>query len=76
MNGELDTPLVGEHFTVCLDDDGHPITRKVAEMTTAEVVAAIGRLADETEEQPLVTMHTGKQPIFDLDQHGGLCRVR
>jgi hypothetical protein len=53
MNGELGTLLVGERFTVCLDDNGHPITRTVAEMTPAEVVAAIGHLADEAEEQPL-----------------------
>ena len=30
-----------ELFTVCLDDDGHPVQRAVRDMTAGEVIAAI-----------------------------------
>jgi hypothetical protein len=31
-------------FTVCLDDDGHPVQRAVRDMTAGEVIAAIEHL--------------------------------
>jgi hypothetical protein len=37
----------GELFTVCLDDDGHPVQRTVADMTAREVTAAIHHLTVE-----------------------------
>ena len=36
-----------ELFTVCLDDDGHPVLRTVADMTAGEVIAAIDHLTVE-----------------------------
>ena len=33
-----------ELFTVCLDDDGHPVQRVVRDMTAGEVIAAIDHL--------------------------------
>ena len=33
-----------ELFTVCLDDDGHPVQRAVRDMTAGEVIAAIDHL--------------------------------
>ena len=33
-----------ELFTVCLDDDGHPVQRAVRDMTDSEVIAAIDHL--------------------------------
>jgi hypothetical protein len=33
-----------ELFTVCLDDDGHPVQRAVRDMTAGEVIAAIEHL--------------------------------
>jgi hypothetical protein len=33
-----------ELFTVCLDDDGHPVQRTVADMTPDEVSTAIDHL--------------------------------
>jgi hypothetical protein len=36
-----------ELFTVCLDDDGHPVLRTVADMTAGEVIAAINHLTVE-----------------------------
>ena len=31
-------------FTVCLDDDGHPVQRAVRDMTAGEMIAAIDHL--------------------------------
>ena len=33
-----------ELFTICLDDDGHPVQRAVRDMTADEVIAAIDYL--------------------------------
>ena len=33
-----------ELFTVCLDDDGHPVQRAVRDMTAGDVIAAIDHL--------------------------------
>ena len=33
-----------ELFTVCLDDDGHPVQRAVRDMTASEVISAIDHL--------------------------------
>jgi hypothetical protein len=34
-----------ELFTVCLDDDGHPVLRAVRDMTPGEVIAHAFRVA-------------------------------
>ena len=41
-----------ELFTVCLDDDGHPVQRAVRDMTAGEVIAAIDHLIAGTELRP------------------------
>ena len=53
----------GELFTVCLDDDGHPVLRTATDMTAGEVTAAIDHLTANQSDSRRVRAHgTGCWP--------------